>query len=216
MAASYTHETPPADPPADDETPRRVMRTPRRDAWTKSLMAAFLRELTASQSVAQAARSVGKSRQSAYRLRARLKNTPFDLGWETALEAGLSQLAHAMLDRAINGVEVPHYYHGQRIGSHRVYDERLAIWIAENPWRIGRHQIAREYSAEGWDRLLDRIEHGPLEWEDGEPVPGRDPVEPETAERTETQFLLRSWYADRAQAGPPATAPGYPPRGHRR
>ena len=80
------------------------------NSWTRTKMTTFLRELAASQSVSQAAAAVGLSRQSAYKLRDRLVGTPFALGWEVALEAGITQLAHAMLDRAINGVEVPHYY----------------------------------------------------------------------------------------------------------
>lgn len=139
-------------------------RTPNHNQWTQTKMAAFLRALAASQSVAGAARSVGMSRQSAYRLKNRLAATPFALGWEVALEAGFAQLAHAMMDRAINGVEVPHYYQGELVGTSRAYDERLAIWIANNPWKVGRQQVAREFSAEGFDRLIERIEYGPLDW----------------------------------------------------
>lgn len=40
--------------------------------WTKPKLIAFLRELSLTGSVAAAARGVGMSRQSAYRLRARL------------------------------------------------------------------------------------------------------------------------------------------------
>jgi hypothetical protein len=50
-------------------------------------MAAFLRELAASQSVARAARSVGMGRQSAYKLRSRLAGTLFDEAWAMAREA---------------------------------------------------------------------------------------------------------------------------------
>jgi hypothetical protein len=49
-------------------------------------MAAFLRELAATQSVSQAARSVGMGRQSAYKLRKRLAGQPFDQAWHMALE----------------------------------------------------------------------------------------------------------------------------------
>ena len=183
------------------------------NAWSRAKMAAFLRELAASQSVAGAARSVGMSRQSAYRLKNRLASTPFALGWEVALEAGFSQLAHAMMDRAINGVEVPHYYQGELIGTSRSYDERLAIWIANNPWKVGRQQVAREFSAEGFDRLMERIEHGPLDWEDDvlsgdgddasdtiyiDALPGLEelPTTPIEAEAQQKHFIeQRSWYA---------------------
>ena len=162
-------------------------------------MVAFLRELAASQSVARAARAVGMSRQSAYRLRNRLQNTPFSLGWEVALEAGLQQLAHAVMDRAVNGVEVPLFYHGEQVGTRRQFDERLAIWVLENPWKLGRHQIAREYSGEAFDALLERIEWAGLDWEDGEAVPGAGaPAGTPGAEAlaNERRFTgERSWYA---------------------
>lgn len=59
-------------PPQDERactTPPTPRRTPRHNEWTRAKMAAFRRELAASQSVAQAARSVGMGRQSAYKLR---------------------------------------------------------------------------------------------------------------------------------------------------
>ena len=46
---------------------------PRHDSWPLDTQAAFLRALSATHSVSEAAKSVGKSRQSAYRLRSRLK-----------------------------------------------------------------------------------------------------------------------------------------------
>jgi hypothetical protein len=172
-------------------------------------MALFLRELAASQSVSQAAKAVGMSRQSAYKLRARLVGTPFAFGWEVALEAGLAQLAHAMLDRAVNGVEVPHYYKGEVVGTTRHYDERLSIWLMGNPWKVGRQQLAREYSAEGFDRLIERIEDGPLDWGGdyagaADQLPGLSPPA-ETAEEAgerQGEFLnTRSWYSAAAAEG---------------
>ena len=60
-------------------------RAPRPHEWTRGRMVAFLRALAASRSVAHAARSVGLSRQSAYRLRWRLAGTAFDEAWALAL-----------------------------------------------------------------------------------------------------------------------------------
>lgn len=179
-------------------------RQPRNDEWTRAKMVEFLRELAACQSVARAAKAVGMSRQSAYRLRNRLEGTPFSLGWEVALEAGLQQLAHAVMDRAVNGVEMPVYYHGEVVGTRRQFDERLSIWVLENPWKVGRHQVAREYSGGALDALLERIEWGGFDWEDGDPVPG--PGAPagtpdDVAKDYEKQFLHeRSWYASQVEA----------------
>lgn len=180
--------------------------TPRHDQWTRPKMVLFLRELAATQSVSAAARHAGMSRVSAYRLRNRLRNTPFDLGWEVALEMGFHQLAHAVMDRAINGVEEQRFYHGELVGTVRKFDNRLSQWVLANPWRVGRAQVAREYSAEAFDRLLERIEFASLDWEAGEGVPGRAVdlgTAPEDADAAERAFTTReSWYASGAASDP--------------
>ena len=190
-------DTRPCVPPEGGKMPH-PRRTPHHNEWTRAKMVAFLRELAASQSVAHAAKSVGMSRQSAYRMRNRLAGTPFALAWEVALEAGLQQLAHAVLDRAVNGEEVPRYYHGELVGTHRKFDNRLAVWLLANPWKVGRQQVAREYVAEGWDKLLERVEFASLDWEDGEVLPGKDPwppTDPDRAADAEKAFIgQRSWY----------------------
>ena len=180
----------------------------RHNQWTRAKMVAFLRELAATQSVAAAAKAVGMSRTAAYNLRNRLQGQPFALGWEVALEFGMHALAQAVLDRALNGETVEHYYHGELVGTTRRYDNALARWVLENPWRVGRHQIAREYSAGAFDALLERIEHAGLGWEADEAVPG--PGWPhagaDEAEAAESRFLRDSWYGAEAEAAskPPA------------
>lgn len=57
----------------DTEPPEK---TTRHDGWDLERQTAFLRALSATHSVSEAAKSVGKSRQSAYRLRSRLKGSP--------------------------------------------------------------------------------------------------------------------------------------------
>ena len=52
---------------------------PTEDRWTKVKMAECLRVLAATQQVKAAAKAVGMSRQSAYKLRNRLKGEPFDI-----------------------------------------------------------------------------------------------------------------------------------------
>lgn len=185
-------------------------RPERHNQWTRAKMVAFLRELAATQSVAAAARAVGMSRTSAYNLRNRLAGQPFALGWEVALECGMHALAHAVMDRAVNGEEVPLYYHGELVGTTRRYDNRLAQWILENPWRVGRHQMAREYAAGGFDALLERIESASLDWEAGEPVPGPGwPLEEDDAAAAEAQFQRASWYsAEAAETARPARRRG--------
>ncbi len=194
------------DTPDTPETPNTPATTPPKrshkarnhKAWSRRKMVVFLRELAASQSVSQAAKAVGMSRQSAYVLRNRLRGTPFDLGWETALELGFSQLAQAVMDRAVNGEEVPHYHGGELVGTHRKYDNRLAQWILKNPWELGRMQVAREYTSPAFEALLERIEWAGFDWEEGEslPVNGGPITDRGEGERLERGFLKTSWYAD--------------------
>ncbi len=140
------------------------------ERWCKGRMADFLRALAGSHCVSSAARSVGMSRQSAYRLRARLKGEPFDIAWEAAFQHGYDALHQAALERALHGVEVPVFHMGEQIGTRRHFDERLTVHLlsARNrhgAQRLGRYTVASEFWSERWDRLLARIEEGPAIWE---------------------------------------------------
>jgi len=95
--------------------------------WTPRKMAEFLRTLAATHSVTDAAQSVGMSRQSAYRLRSRLKGMAFDIAWDLAFAHSYCNLPYAALERALNGVEVRQYYKGELIDTSRRYDERLTV-----------------------------------------------------------------------------------------
>lgn len=169
-----TEPNDPLPPPADQDgelsiPPALPACVPPGDRWTKRKMADFLRALGATHSVAAAARSVGMSRQSAYKLRARLKGAPFDIAWETAFQHTYDALAQVALERALHGVEVPHYHRGELVGTSRHYDERLTVYLlsarnSKNAQMLSRYGAAGEFWSERWDRLLDRVEHGPADW----------------------------------------------------
>lgn len=194
----------PAPFPSGEVEPAQPSTTTPHNQWTRAKMVAFLRELAATQSVAAAARAVGMSRTAAYNLRNRLQGQPFALGWEVALECGMHALAQAVMDRALNGEEIQHFYHGELVGTTRRYDNRLAQWVLENPWRVGRHQVAREYAGGAFDALLERIEAASLAWEEGEAVPGPGwPfADDRAAVQAEEHFARASWYG--ADAAEPA------------
>jgi hypothetical protein len=150
------------------------------DRWDRPKMTDFLRQLAATHSVSAAAKSVGMSRVSAYRLRNRLKGQPFDIAWEAAFRQGYDNLAHAALDRAVNGVEVPHYCNGELVGTSRKFDERLTVAMLAMRNRygaplMGRYGAAAEWWSERWDAMLQRVETGSIDWQDeqralGEPL----------------------------------------------
>jgi hypothetical protein len=194
----------------------------RGNAWTRGKMARFLDALAQSASVSAAAASVGMSRQSAYRLRARLSGQPFDYAWEAALEFGLQQLAHAALDRALNGVEEPVFHAGEQIGTRTRYDERLTMFLLANPARIGRHPFRREAMLHHWEELLDHVEHGPVDWEgtaqaveaaENDPAAaGETAVEQARIDRRLDDFLAwHSHYAARAREEARRAAPSRSP-----
>ena len=141
----------------------------RHDGWTIQRQTAFLRELAASHSVARAAKAAGMSRQSAYGLRARLKGEPFDLAWTAALRCRFDALAEAAMDRALNGVEVPHYHKGELVGTSRRYDERLTLALLamqerfRGPPAPSSHPAAM-YRPDEFGNLLARVETGPETW----------------------------------------------------
>lgn len=173
-------------------SPKRKTRC---DGWTLAVQAAFLRALSATHSVSEAARSVGKSRQSAYRLRSRLKGQPFDLAWEVAFHHSYDVLAHAALDRALNGVEVPVFFQGEQVGSYRRYDERLTVALLSrvtlggNP-NFGRLGPMAERHARDFEALLAKVEKGE-EVETGAATP-EDPGELEAIRRFSAQGLEKA------------------------
>lgn len=159
----------PAEPPCD-----------RHDGWTPERQAAFLRALAATHNVSAAAREVGMTRQSAYKLRARLKGEPFDLAWDAAFQSAFDALAEAAMERALKGVEVPHYFQGELVGTSRRYDERLTVALllmrerrrtAPAAWHI-----ASAYGRDDLGKLLARVKRGPETWQE-EHRAGMDAVE---------------------------------------
>ena len=139
------------------------MHVARGDRWTKHKMAEFLRRLAATNSVSAAAQAVGLSRQSAYRLRARLKGKAFDAAWDEAFHHSYHNLPYAALERAMNGTEVPHYYKGEVVGTSRRYDERLTVALLKlfstsSALVVGGLDPAPEFNGRRLERLLARIE----------------------------------------------------------
>lgn len=139
--------------------------------WTQAKQAEFLRQLAATHCVSTAARSVGMARQSAYRLRNRLKGEPFDIAWACAFRRQFDALAEAALDRAMNGVEVPHYYRGELVGTHRVFNETLTLGLLARHHRLtpippDRHAEQYQIAPDDFEALVERVACGDELWAD--------------------------------------------------
>lgn len=148
--------------PAPNYLPARRPKSSPEPRWTGARMGQFLDELAASQSVAAAARAVGMSRQSAYRLRARLQGAAFGTAWEAALQLGYDTLHRAAFERALHGVEVPVYHKGELVGTRRQFDARLTTFLlsSRNRHSLSRSRDVREdrqYWTERFDQLIDTV-----------------------------------------------------------
>ncbi len=151
--------------PSAPSTPTATPQSARHDGWSLDRQAQFLRQLSATHSVTDAAKSVGMSRQSAYRLRSRLKGQAFDLAWEVAFHHSYDVLAHAALDRALNGVEVPVFFQGEQVGSYRRYNEQLTMALLKKQSLggvplMGKLASGAERHARDFETLLGRVERG--------------------------------------------------------
>lgn len=156
----------------------------RHDGWTPARQARFLREFAATHCVSTAARAVGMSRQSTYRLRNRLKGEPFDIAWQCAFRRQYDALAEAALERALNGVEVPHFHKGELVHVSRRYDERLTVALLAlrdriapaSPARCARHDWL---DPDEFEDLVDHVEFGDEYWVHvGAGEAGKDPADP--------------------------------------
>jgi hypothetical protein len=113
----------------------------RHDGLTPLRQVAVVQAMAACGCIREACRRVGISPEAVYELRRRPDAQSFRLAMDLALDGAADAVEDAMYGRAVNGVEVPHYYKGELVGSHRRYDERLAMFILRyrKPHRYGKH-----------------------------------------------------------------------------
>ena len=112
------------EPIAFDTVPR--LRN-RRDGWTEERQRDFIACLQLCGSVAAAARAVGMSVRSAYRLLHSDGADSFARAWDEAFDEGITRLRGDALDRALNGALVPVYRRGRLVRVEHRRNDRLAI-----------------------------------------------------------------------------------------
>lgn len=113
----------------------------RHDGLTPARQVALVQAFAECGCVREACARVGVSAEAVYRLRRRPDAQTFRCAMDLALDGAADRVEDAVFARAINGVEVPHYYRGELVGTHRRYDERLALFILRyrKPYRYGKH-----------------------------------------------------------------------------
>jgi hypothetical protein len=131
----------------------------RGDGWTREKQRAFIEALADSGIVREAAARVGMSEQSARRLRRRADAATFNIAWEAALQLGADRLRSIAFERAIEGVIKPHFYHGEKVGEERVYDNRLLLALLARAATTVPYADARRALSD-WERWMEAIEDG--------------------------------------------------------
>jgi hypothetical protein len=118
----------------------------RHDGLTPARQVAVVQAMAACGCIREACARVGISAEAVYELRRRPDAQSFRCAMDLALDGAADCLEDGVFGRAINGVEVPHYYKGELVGTHRRYDERLAMFILRyrKPYRYGKHVDRRE------------------------------------------------------------------------
>lgn len=112
----------------------------RHDGWSSEKQAEFIEALAVCGMVTRAAEKVRMNPASAYKLCEAEGSESFAKAWAAALRIGSAQLSDVAMDRAINGIAIPHFYKGEQVGEHRWYDNKLLMFMLRYtaPQRYGR------------------------------------------------------------------------------
>jgi hypothetical protein len=102
---------------------------PRHDGWTAERQKWFILRLALSGCVSAAARGVGMTRRSAYRLLDRPGAESFGAAWGKALGWGQDRTLDKSLERALLGEMVPIVRDGRVVGERHRFDNRLAMAV---------------------------------------------------------------------------------------
>lgn len=107
-----------------------VLRRRREDGWSPEKQRKFIEALADTGSVEAAAREVGMTVNSCYRLRRAPGAESFAAAWDAAIAQASKRLVDIAFDRAINGVEdIVFNKDGQRIGCRMRYNDRLLMFL---------------------------------------------------------------------------------------
>jgi hypothetical protein len=101
----------------------------RHDGWTRMRQQAFILRLALGGCVSIAARAVGKTPKSAYRLRERPGPASFAAAWDKALGWGRDRTLDVAIERAICGEIVPIVRDGRCVGEIHRFNNRLAMTV---------------------------------------------------------------------------------------
>ena len=159
-----------------------VRRRPRTDGWTEEKQRRFIEVLADTGLVGAAAKAVGMSRETAYRLRRSAHGAAFARAWDAARRHAGSLVEDIAFERAFEGVEHNVYdEYGEVVCTKRVYNDRLLMWLLSRlkPERYGG-TAAERAPAEGDDQVT--VEASLRAMEPQLPAPAEQLLPPETLE----------------------------------
>ncbi|QDZ08938.1 hypothetical protein FPZ24_16865 [Sphingomonas panacisoli] len=132
-----------------------VRRTPRYDGWTEEKQRRFIETLADTGLVGAAAKAVGMSRNSAYKLRRSGHGGAFARAWDAARHHAGGLIEDIAFERAIEGVEHEVYNDcGEVVGARLVHDNRLLKWLLSH-LKADRYGAARGRDAQAGGAVVD-------------------------------------------------------------
>lgn len=111
----------------------------RRDGWTPPIQKAFILALAAGLGASGAARAVGRTRQTAYRLRERPDAADFAAAWDRALHFARLRPpppGTTAWQRGVEGILVPLHHRGRIVGWRRKYCDRSLAGLLNTYYRL--------------------------------------------------------------------------------
>ncbi|MDQ3139514.1 MAG: hypothetical protein M3Q15_02170 [Pseudomonadota bacterium] len=119
----------------------------RRDGWTPALQRGFILLLARGHGTADAARRIGRSRQTAYALRARPGSESFADAWDMALDFARTARAAAgpalLLRDGEDSMLVPRFYRGRLVGFVQREDHRAALRTLRHLDRLRTRKLTK-------------------------------------------------------------------------
>ena len=165
-------------------------RRARRRGWSEGRQRAFIFALSRLGSVAAAARAVGMTRRSAYRLLDAEGADDFARAWDQAIDEGLERVRTDAFQRALGGVFVPVWRRGKIVRVEHRQSDALAIALLS-----GREKTVEDYGRNAARRRRRlKADFAELDRLAGEEMVKADQVERErqaARDRVELERLLK-------------------------
>jgi hypothetical protein len=157
-----------------------VRRIPRADGWTEEKQRRFIETLADTGLVNVAARAVGMSRESAYRLRRSAHGAAFARAWDAARHHAGGLVEDIAFERALEGTEQEVINsEGAVVATRLVHDNGLLKWLLSH-LKSERYGSARSPGAGSQGTAIPVLEESLRAMEPALPAPPEALLDPET------------------------------------